>query len=372
VDVGFGADQEDFTMTSRRLLAFVVLALVAMTAAVLLANQRTQTSQSANDLLYPDLKSQADDVKAIRIFKAGDVRALEIVRSGDEWTLTERDGYPIAVAKARNLVRALTNAKVLEEKTSDPTKYSALSVEDVKGADAKGVRIELEGPTTPINLIVGKEGPGGKSSYVRRVGEEKSWLVSEQLSASPEAGDWLDKEIINVSADRVQSATVSVSGQKPYTASKSSRMEENFKVEPLSKGKELGGASAANSVASALMGLSLDDVQPKAKIATDKPSAQATFKTFDGLVVELEGYKHDDKHFLTLTTHYDAALADQFRVKTADAEKTSEEPSNATQPSEKVAEEAKSRAAKAGAWAYEIPQYKYDSIFRPLDELLKK
>jgi hypothetical protein len=365
-------------MTSRRLLAFVVLALIAITAAVLLANQRTRSARSSSDLLYSDLKSQADNVKAIRIYTAGDVRALEILRNGSEWTLTERNGYPIASAKARNLVRALTNAKLLEEKTSDPSKYSALSVEDVKSADANGIRVELYGPATPVNLIVGKDGPGDKSSYVRRVGEEKSWLASEQLSASPEARDWLQKEIIDVSADRVQSATIAIDAQKPYTASKSSRTDENFAVAPLPKGKELSSASAANSVASALMGLSLDDVQSKASGENDKRNAQATFKTFDGLIVQLNGYRQDNKHFVTISTSYDGALADRFEVKTTGDEQKTEEAKKAeattTAASEKtdLSEEAKSLDAKLAAWSYEIPQYKYESIFRPIDELLKK
>jgi Domain of unknown function (DUF4340) len=365
-------------MTLRRILVLAVVALLALGGAILLANQRTQSSKTTSDLLYPDLKAQADSVKAIRIFKAGDVRALEIVRDGAQWTLTERNGYPAAAAKARNLVRALANAKVLEEKTSDSTRYEALSVEDVKDTNAKGVRIELEGPATTVNLIVGKDAPGGKASYVRRVGEEKSWLVSEQLSASPETRDWLEKDIINISADRIQSASLALDGQKPYSIAKASRADADFKVEPVPKGKELSSPSAANSAATALMSLSLDDVQPRTGVAIGKPSAQATYKTFDGLVVQIAGYKKDERHFVTLSPSYEAALAEQFRAKTDTEAKKTEEgkqaadqispPSHATD----VADEAKKSAAKVENWAYEIPQYKYEAIFRPLDELLKK
>jgi hypothetical protein len=367
-------------MTSRRLLILVVVALLALSGAVLLANQRTQSPKTTTDLLYPELKAQAESIKAIRIFKAGDVRALEIVRNGTEWTLTERNGYPIAAAKARNLVRALTNARVLEEKTSDAAKYSALSVEDVKGAEAKGVRIELDGPPQPVNLIVGKDASGGKSSYVRRVGEAKSWLVNEQLSASPEAKDWLEKDIIDVSADRIQSASIAIDGQKPYSIAKASRADADFKVEPLPKGKELSSSSAANSAASALTSLSLEDLQPRPAVATGKPSAHATYKSFDGLVVQLDGYKKDDRYFITLSPSYDEALAERFKVKAdGDANKMhyAKQPADGSAPAsndatKNVANEAQASAAKLANWAYEIPQYKYEAIFRPLDELLKK
>jgi hypothetical protein len=357
-------------MTSRRLLIFAVLAVAAVAGAVLLANQRASTSQAQSDLIYPKLKAEADSVKAIRIYKAGNERALELIRDGANWTVTERHGYPIAAVKARRLVQALASAKTVEEKTADPTKYAALSVDDVTEADAKGVRIELEGPQTPVNLIVGKDGPGGKSSYIRRNGETQSWLVNEQLSASPEVRDWLDKDIINVSADRIQSASIAIEGQKPYTVAKRSRADADFKVDALPKGKELSGPSAANNAASALMSLSLDDVRPKGDVATGKPAAQATYKTFDGLVVQLQGFKTDDKRYITLTPTYDAALAEQFRVQTTTDEKAKSD----TSPSAgaNIEEEANKAATKVANWAYEIPEYKFDAIFRPMDEMLKK
>lgn len=376
-------------MNPRRLVIFGIIAVVAITLGVFLANRQTELRLNGEELLYPDLKAQADSVKAIRIYKAGDARAVEVLRNGAEWTLTERNGYPISAAKAINLVRALSNAKILEEKTSDPTKYASLSVEDVQSADAKGVRIELEGPATPVNLIVGKDGPGN-SSYVRRVGEEKSWLVSEQLSASPEPRDWLDKDIINVSADRVQSATVEIAGQKPYTASKSSRADENFAVAPLPKGKELSYGGAANGFATALVSLTLDDVKPKSELGDAKPAAKATYQTFDGLKVEMQGYKLDDKYYLTITTSYDAELAEKFKVQTsapADAEKKegdadSSEAEKSAESENKSSEddtatpdvsaEAKKVADRTANWVYEIPRYKYEAIFRPLDEMLKK
>jgi Domain of unknown function (DUF4340) len=356
-------------MTSRRLLILVALAAGAMLGAMLFANQRTTTPQQTDALLYPELKAQADSVKVIRIFKAGDTRALEIVRKDAAWTLTERNDYPIAAVKARKLVQALAEAKLVEEKTSDPEKYAAIGVEDVTNAAATGVRIELEGPTKPVNLIVGKDGAGGKSSYVRRVGEPKSWQVNTQLSASPNVADWLDKDILNIAADRIQSASIAIKGQKAYSAAKTSRADADFKVEPLPKGKELSNPSAANSAASALTTLTLDDVQPKAGFGTDKPAATATYKTFDGLVVELQGFKHNDKHFVAVTPSFDAALAEQFKPKAAADDNKGEAPAA---PTKNVAEEAQQSAAKLGNWIYEIAGYKYDSIFRPLDELLKQ
>ena len=79
------------------------------------------------------------------------------------------------------------------------------------------MRIELVGPPKPVNLIVGKPGIGAQSSYVRRAGEPQSWLIDASIdtSASPDA--WLRKDIIDVSADRMQSARVETKGSEART-----------------------------------------------------------------------------------------------------------------------------------------------------------
>ena len=111
---------------------------------------------------------------------------------------------------------------------------------------------------------------------------------------------------------------------------------------------------------------------PRLSSCTEKPAAKATYKTFDGLVVQIDGFKKDDKRFVAITLSYDAALAEQFKVKTdADAKATTRS-DPAAEPhqcgNKDVEEEAKQSAGKLGDWVYEIAGYKYDSIFRPIDE----
>lgn len=355
-------------MTARRSLIFVALALLAITAAMLVASRRGETPHADSALLYPDFKTQAKNVKAIHVFKTGDVPAVEMLSDGDRWTLTQRNGYPVSPEQVQDLVRALANAKLLEEKTSDPSKYAALSVEDVTSPDAQGVRVALDGPATPVNLIVGKPGADAKSSFVRRVGESKSWLIDERLTVSSEPRDWLDKQIIHVLPDRVQAVTISANGAKPYTISKTSRADANFKVDQLPKGKTLRGEGMPNGIALALLSLSLDDVLPKTNLLTSKPAAQATYKTFDGLIVSIDGFEQNQKHYITLTTTYDQTLADRFKRPTTD---TSSKTDGAATKSE-VAAEAQTSAAKLAGWTYEIADHKYRAIFRPLDDLLNQ
>lgn len=376
-------------MTSRKLLILAIVAVVAVVGGIWLAGRQTSTPSSDTATLYPDLKKELDAVTAVRIVKAGGTTAVEMKRGESGWTVNERSNYPADEAKLRKLVTGLADAKVLEEKTSTAENYPTLGVEDISNTAAGGVQVEIDGPKQPVKLIVGKQASGGQSHYVRRAGEPQSWLVNKDIDTSASPDQWLRKNILDVSADRVQSAEVRIAGAKPYSALKKTRADADFTVDGLPKGKELSSPSAAAGLASALSGLTLTDVQ-SASAMTDKPSAQATIKTFDGLVAEATGWKKDDKHYIALKTSYDAAQAERFKIANAETEKkdgekkadaansegappaddASKSPPKPAQPN--VEEEATKANAQLTGWVYEIPAYKYDAIFKPVEELIKK
>jgi uncharacterized protein DUF4340 len=373
-------------MSSRRLLTLGVLALVTLVAGLWLAGRQASTpSGGPQAALYPALKEQLNSVTAIRIFTTGDNRAVELLRQDSGWTVSERAGYAADDGKVRKLLSGLTDARIYEEKTSKPENYASLGVEDIGAATAGSVRVELAGAAQPVNLLVGKHGPGAQSTYVRRAGEAQSWLINTSIDAQSSPADWLNTQILQVSADRVQSATVATKGAKRYTAAKNTREDVNFSVADLPKGKSLSSPAAANGTASALSSLTLSDVQPASTFGTATPDDHATVRTFDGLVVDLDGWTRDGKHFVRLKTAFDPAQAERFKIapvtpaeapkgegapeKVADGKAPqAEAATQAAAPD--VEEEAGKAAARLDGWVYEIPDYKYQSLFKPLEQLL--
>jgi len=376
-------------MTSRRLLILAVVAIVAIGAGVWLAGRQGSTGSSAGSgALYPELKEQLNSVTAVNLYKAGDARVVQLKKQGESWTVVERDNYPADDSKVRKLLVEIADAKVYEQKTSNPEEYPKLGVEDTTGKSATSLRVELVGAPKPVNLIVGKQGVGARSNYVRRAGEPQSWLVNATIDTSSTPEAWLRKDIIDVSADRMQSATIETKGAKPYTAAKATRADANFNVEGLPKGKSLSAPTAANSVATALSSLSLADVRAASAFQSTPPAAHATFRTFDGLIVDVNGWVQDQKHYIALRPSFDAAQAERFKIAAAPAEEKKDEKkpedkkgesAAASKPAEppkpaapNVAEDAKKAAAKLTGWVYEIPDYKYEALFKPVDQLLGK
>lgn len=370
-------------MSSKKLSILFAVGIVAILLGVWLAGRQPSSPAATSGALYPNLQSTLQNASSVRIYTAGDTLAVELTRDGDAWSVAQRDGYRADATKVRKLLLALADAQIKEEKTANPDNYPSLNVQDVSDANASGVRIEVAGVEPPVNLIVGKRGPGTDSRYVRRAGEAQSWLVATSLGDERAPGDWLDEEIFDITADRIQSATLTVGGAKPYTAAKRAQTDENFAVENLPKGKELYSESAANTLATALASLNLSDVRP-AREFEGKPDDRATYRTFDGLVLEIDGWHRDDKRYIAARSQFDAAAAERFKlVKTDQAQTTAEEDqkdeksatdaqaSSAASDKVNAEQQAAELANKLKDWVYEIPQYKYDAIFKPLKDLLK-
>lgn len=353
-------------MNARSLATLAALVAIVLAAAVWVSTSRDHQPEK-NAALYPTLKSQLDGVKAVRIYGAGNRRKVELVRSQNDWRIKERFDYPAAGDKLRQLVLDLGAAKPVEEKTSNPANYAALGVEDVTATGASGVRVELVGPTA-IDLIVGKPGPGTQSRYIRKAGEKQSWLVDRALEAPSEPKDWLDSRLIDVAADRIHSAQIEIEGKQPYTAAKAQRSDANFAVTGLKKAQTLNTESAANGIGSALANLTLEDVAPYTDWQNKPAQAKAVYRTFDGTVIELSGWTEGNVHRIHARARYDEPLAAQFAVKSDDKNKDRQKQSGA--PDRKA--EAAALDARLQAWVFQIPDYKYGSIFTPLDELLKK
>jgi hypothetical protein len=361
-------------MNSRRLLLLGVAAVVAIALGLWIGTRQNSPGTEKERALYPELAKQIDQVTGVRIVKAGDQPGVELARRESGWVVVDRADHPADTAKLGKLLQSLADAKVFEEKTSNPEQYASLGVEDVKAAKAGGIRIDLTGAKTPVSLIVGKPALGARSVYVRRAGEKQSWLVATSIDTSSSPDAWLRKDIIDVRADRIQSANVQIEKAPAYTASKASRADMDFAVQPLPKGKILSAPSAANSFSTALTGLTLADVEPASAFEAQPRAAHATFKTFDGLIVDLDGWVREGKHYITVRPSYDAAQAASFKTPTAPpAEGAATTPATGEKKPDApdVEAEAKSAAARSTGWTYEIPEYKYEAIFKPLDALLK-
>jgi hypothetical protein len=368
-------------MTPRRIAVLLVAGVLLIGVALWLSSQRhLERTVEAGQSVLPGLKSALNAVTEVRLSK-GDGTRTTLKKTATDWIVGQRD-FSSDSGRVRKLLLDLSDLQVDEDKTREPANYPQIGVEDVTSPQAMGTRVDVVEPGKTLSLIVGKTS-GTKSSYVRVVNTPQSFLASPQLTLDADPRRWLDRALIDIPEQRVKEIHVQPATGPAYTVTRTSAQQTDFTVPELPKGRELATSALINVAASGLAALSLDDVRkPSAADATPKPAADATsrpfsrpathgksnpevqqspvaaaapavtpgpahatFHTFDGLAVDLSGRQEADRRFITL----------------------------AVQSSSKDhEEEARTLNARFNGWEFEIPSYKYDSLFRPLEELLKK
>jgi hypothetical protein len=329
-------------MNARRVAALLAAGLALVAFAIWIASQRhLERAALAGDLVLPDLEHNVNAVTEVGLRK-GDGTRTTLKMDSAGWSVGER-GWPADPGKVRKLLLDLGALNIVEEKTRLPANYPQLGVQDVSSPKATGTRIEVITPGRTWALIVGKSS-SAKSGYVRVANASQTLLAAPLLTVDADPKGWLDHALIDIAPERVRQVEERPTEGPGFSATREKKEQTDFTVTPVPKGRELTGAGAAGPIAGSLSSLTLDDVG-KAGGAADLKVAHAVFRTFDGLEVSVAGRKDGARTLVTIRTH---AIAKQTEA------------------------EAQQRNARLGGWEFEIPDYKYAAIFRPLEDLLKK
>ena len=340
-------------MTRQRFIVLLIAALAAISGAMYLSTQRNLARDPRGTLLLPSLANELNTVTALSIRKGGASPTVTVHKQGEQWTVAERADYPADVPKLRKLLQELSDAKIREEKTSNPASYPILGVEDPSQAGATGAQIEVLAHGGKHTVIVGK--PVGAGNFVRRTGEAASYLVEPGISVETEPRLWIDTRLIDMATAKIQSIEVTPAASPGYTLRRASKGGDNTKNANDGKAVDAAARQAAGGdfvldavpatrkaadpqtlapSPTAFGGLTAEDVAPAADVDFSKPSI-VIITASDGTQVTLTGTAVGDKRWIQVAAPADAALS-----------------------------------AKTRGRAFEIAGYRYDGIFRPLEQLL--
>jgi Domain of unknown function (DUF4340) len=337
-------------MSRRRFIALLAASALAISIAMYLSVQRNAHRDLHGGVLLPSLASELNTVSALSVRKGGATPSVTVHHQGDRWTVAERADYPADVSKLRKLLLALSDAKIIEEKTSNPASYSVIGVDDPSSPGASGAEITVTARDGKHVVIVGK--PVGTGNFVRRGGEGTSYSVEPGITFETEPRRWIDAKLLDIAAATITSVHVAPAAGGAYTvrrevlasaardtAASAVKQSGNtgaadFILEGTPPGRKAVDAAALAPSSAAFGGLTAEDVAPAGGTDFSK-AAVATLTQSDGNAITISGVVTGDRHWVRLQSTKDAAL----NAKTADR-------------------------------AFEIASYRYDAIFRPLEQLL--
>lgn len=317
-------------MSSRRFVLLAIAALLVISVALLLATQRNASRDVRGAALMPALGADLDAVTAVRIGK-GNRPTTTLEKSAAGWTVKERDGYPADVAKLRKLLTALGDARIVEEKTADPARYPVIGVEDPAQPGATGTEITVVTAGGRQAVIVGKA--AGQGSFVRRDGEKQSYSVEPGIPVQTEPPFWIDARLLDVPAAKIQRVEYRPPGAPSYAVQRSAT-DTTFSLDGVPAGRKPQGAENLAPAPTTFTGLTAEDVAPQGGIDFGQPFLTVLTLT-DGDIITLTGVAAGSKHWVQIKSGKDAALT-----------------------------------TRAGGRAFEVPGYRYDALFKPLEQLL--
>ena len=303
------AAQGDLGMMRNRTLTLAIAAAVVLIAGLWLAMHRSSESgQLDGGIVFTDLTPALGEIAEVRLSK-GDGSRTTLRKDGQGWTVVERN-YPADPARVRELVLGLTNLRIIEHKTSDPANYPKLGVEPTESPTATGTAVEVVAGQKTWSLIVGKNAEG-RGVYVRKPKDAGSVLAEPAVSADPDQKRWLDRKLVDVPGGGVHQVSVRPSGGPEYLLTRAARADADLALTPIPPGRKVASSMVVDGQAETLAAFSFDDVRALPEPA---PAAadHATYKLFDGQVIEFDGHKEGDKAFVTVNASRDAALAAQF------------------------------------------------------------
>jgi hypothetical protein len=343
-------------MSPQRVVMLLVAGLAVIAFAIWLSSTRhLERSTLTGDLVLPGLEQAINSVSQVDLSKGDGTRATLKKVDGGAWTVAER-GWPADTARVRKLLLDLGALTVVEEKTRLPANYPQLGVEDISSDKPSeqvsdkptGTRVAAVSPARTWALIVGKPS-SGKSGYVRVVNAPQTLLAAPLLTVDAAPGGWLDRGFIDISAERVREIEEHPAAKPTYMVTRVKQGEPAFTVSPIPKGRTLTGPAVAEPMAASLAALSLDDVRkadPVGAAGTSPAAAgtsQAVFRTYDGLELTVTGHQDGQKYALAVSAHGSTPDGD------AQAQKLN---------------------SRLGGFEFEIPEYRYAGIFKPVEELL--
>jgi hypothetical protein len=341
-------------------ILFILTAL--MVVLMLVTIYRAEDSQDDYGLLFPDLFEQLGEVDNVHFTSAED--EFTLYREDEDWFIREHYNYPANFDEVKRTLIDIAEAELLERKTDNPEEFYLLSVEgaapDTEGGESLKISMN-NGDEQVAGLILGEQREvtmqaGPRQFYVRRDGEQQSWLAEGYLQINPVMLNWIQGEIINLARERIarveitqpngNSAVIVNTGKKDEFGTPESGTETVFKYPQL--GYDIAGS---------LHQMRMEDVKPVEDFSRgDADVVTATFTTFDGLVVTTKTSFIDGFYYTTLSADFNAKAIEPAP---SDIQKL-----DVTKKADAVREEVAKLNKKLSPWVYRVSGFVGTNLMR--------
>jgi hypothetical protein len=331
-------------MNTKSLVILIIFLLVGAGAYFSsTAKNSINTSESIGSAIVPALQAALNDVSELQVLEANNKVLVTLQRQQNGWSVKERNQYPADISKVRSALLSLAEAKIVEQKTSNPDLYNKLGVEGLENNDAQGVKAIVTYSGQTNELIVGKPGPQiNKTRYVRLANSDDSWLIDRKIDLKHVPDYWLRKDILSIEPSEVAAVKIVLQDNSILQISNSGDKEDTFEVVNLTDPASQVVEAELHQVTNALSSFQLLDVAQSTTFANTESTMKVNYQLKSGVDVNVTAYELENDHFAAL----DFGLVNDI----SDEQKPA---------AEKYIDELKQLTS---GWVYKIPNVTYDSM----------
>ncbi|MAD17437.1 MAG: hypothetical protein CL579_15435 [Alteromonadaceae bacterium] len=289
---------------NRSLIVLGVLTVLACGAGYWLLHHNL-SSQDAADAALPSLIENAASVDRITLTNATGV-LLNARREGDRWqTEVYADNgvqvgmFPVDREKLATLVNALSQAELIEPKTSKASNYHHLGLQDISADDSLATLVALGGNGKSWQVLVGNQSSVGNKSYMRIPKQSQAWLSDRAISLPMTNSEWLQQPILPF--DETDLSSISrVDGDTWQIVRAGS--DDSFVLTGRGQNQALKYAGVLDAVALNLAGLHFEQLLPQTTLQweTLTPMLTLDVNTAYGHAFQVEVAQTQENAFLRI------------------------------------------------------------------------
>ena len=367
---------------------YLILLLMGMLALLLLSQilplGELQDEDDAKPLL-PGLAAARDAVNRVLVTRLGqEDEQLSIVMGEQGWNLAEKSGYPVDITVLIELLDAVAEARLSEQKTSKASFHPRLGLAADGTADEVGIQIDIQAGDEQFIFIKGIESSAQVGTFIRYPGEAQVWLVNRTFNASVNPLDWIDPIAINLDAERVLGVEMIREARVQLAATRDdiigAQVDDQIGDQGGVQSDDHGGAQVAgaargeltllnpppdrelkyptivSSLARILVNLRFEDVSPYAPKQWSKYGL-ARVETDSGAIIEARTRRLDEQFLLHVQIDT-SAITDVVR---SDPENTADD----------VLEDLLEQQKHLKKWQFVISEHVFNELNKTMDDMFK-
>jgi hypothetical protein len=299
----------DFRRRKLLILGGLAAASVILAAGALTLRAREGQARFTPGEFLPGFAAHVKEATRIHIVSHDDDFNV-VFDPAKGWLLPARGNYPADFEQVRHALIGLAALQTVEPKTARADWLSYIGLDAPPKGNGTAITVSDKAGKTLASVIVGNsaeldDAQGGSGVFVRRPGDNQSYLARTVFAFQGKLADWLETGVMNVEPARVNTVTITPSSGGAFTVLREHTSDTRYTLQgaPAPKGFSTNMARV-NLIPQLISGFAFVDVRPVSQLDFSK-AARLTAHTFDMQNIRMDAVEADGGVWVRISAQAD-------------------------------------------------------------------